>query len=139
MRTPHRLHQGARALTSGMDDLKKSVVTDFKEMQSKATEAVATAIAQHLHATAALMAAKAASNGGESINTAEIMARLDLILTKLEPPIVPLSDQLWGTAQIGSYLRRSTDNVQGNRVPVELSVPDTPAGAWQSPGALQGP
>jgi hypothetical protein len=87
-------------------------VPDYKEMQTKATEAVASAIAQHLHATAALMAEKAASNGGPSINDAEIMARLDLILAKLEQPVVPLLNQLWGTAQIGSYLRRSTDNVR---------------------------
>jgi hypothetical protein len=85
---------------------------DYKEMQAKATEAVAAAIAQHLHATAALMAAKAAINEGAPINNAEIIARLDVILAKLEQPVVPLSDQLWGTAQIGIYLRRSTDNVR---------------------------
>lgn len=85
---------------------------DYKEMQAKATEAVASAIAQHLYATAALMAEKAVSNGEPSINDAEIMARLDLILAKLEQPVVPLLDQLWGTAQIGTYLRRSTDNVR---------------------------
>jgi hypothetical protein len=82
---------------------------DCKEMQSKATEAVASAIAQHLHATAALMAAKAVTNEGASINDEEIIARLDLILAKLAQPAVPLLDQLWGTAQIGAYLRRSAD------------------------------
>jgi hypothetical protein len=81
-------------------------------MQSKAIEAVASAVAQHLHATALLLAANSASSETVSANEAEIIARLDRILAKLEQPDVPLLDQLWGTAEIGIYLRRSTDNVR---------------------------
>jgi hypothetical protein len=108
----HLLRLGARVPISGMDNPKPRLMPDYKEMQSKATEAVANAIAQYLHATAALMATKAANNAGVPINDAEIIARLDRILAKLEEPAVPLLDQLWGTTQIGTYLRRSADNVR---------------------------
>jgi hypothetical protein len=69
-------------------------VPDYKEMQSKSTDAVAAAIAVHLKNAAALVAAhtnaavvtaaRTASVEGGSINEAEIIARLDLLLAKLE-------------------------------------------------------
>lgn len=75
-------------------------------------DAVAVAIAQHLHSAASLMAAKAGYADQPATNEAEIIARLDLIIAKLDRPAVPLSAQLWDTAYNGAYLKRSTDNVR---------------------------
>jgi hypothetical protein len=81
-------------------------------MRDKANESVATAIAQHLNEAAALMASQRGSPVGGSLNEAEIIARLDLILAKLDRPAVPLSEQLWDTKLIALYLKRSPDNVR---------------------------
>lgn len=84
-----------------------------KETSEPTTDAAAAIIAQHIHAIADLMAAKSSKEVARpSLDETGIIARLDLILAKLELPVVPLSDQLWGTTQIGAYLRRSTDNVR---------------------------
>lgn len=80
-------------------------------MSSKATEAVASAIAQHLHTAASLMAAKSRVSDGLSTNEAEIIARLDLILAKLDCPAVPLSEQLWTLTEIAHYLHRHVATV----------------------------
>jgi hypothetical protein len=61
-------------------------VPDHNEMQSKATAAVAAAIALHLKNAAVLMAAQTTATDAGSMNGAEIIARLDLILAKLERP-----------------------------------------------------
>lgn len=79
----------------------------------ESTTPAAEAIARHLHALAALMAEKiGAENVRPPIDEARIIARLDLILNKLDHPGLPLSVQLWDTKHIGAYLKRSTDNVR---------------------------
>jgi hypothetical protein len=60
------------------------VAPKYTEMREKATGAVASAIALHLKNAAVLLAAQTASAAGGSTNEAEIIARLDLILARLE-------------------------------------------------------
>lgn len=81
-------------------------------MRDKATESVATAIAQHLQKAATLMASQSAPSDGGSINEAEIIARLDMILAKLEHPPVPLEMQLWTIANIANYFQKHTQTVR---------------------------
>lgn len=87
-------------------------MSKYAEMRDKANDSVATAIAQHLNEAAALIASQRASTAGGSMNEGEIIARLDLILAKLDRPAVPLSEQLWDTKHIALYLKRSPDNVR---------------------------
>lgn len=56
----------------------------YTELRDKAGGAVASAIALHLKNAAVLMAAHTTAVAGGSMNDAEIIARLDLILAKLE-------------------------------------------------------
>lgn len=43
---------------------------------------------------------------------AEIIARLDLVLAKLDRPAVELADQLWTLAQVADYLGRHVVTVR---------------------------
>lgn len=47
----------------------------------------------------------------------QIGAKLDAILALLEQPAVPLADQLWDNADIGSYLRRTPKVVRETLTP----------------------
>lgn len=86
---------------------------EAEEKLAPATEAMAATIAQYLRAVAALMAVKSDAEAVRPpLDEVGIIARLDLILAKLDHPVVPLSAQLWDTAHIGAYLKRSTDNVR---------------------------
>lgn len=87
-------------------------MTKYTEMRDQANDSVASAIAQHLKEAAALMAAQSTPSAGGSINEAEIMARLDLILARLEKPVVPLADQLWTLADVAYYLRKHVETVR---------------------------
>lgn len=81
-------------------------------MRDQANDSVASAIAQHLKEAAALMAAHSTPSAGGSINEAEIIARLDLILMKLDVPVVPLEQQLWTLADIACYFQKHTQTVR---------------------------
>lgn len=61
-------------------------MTSPKDRRGSTT--VVSAIAEHLRNAVVLMAAHATSGAGSSMNEAEIIARLDLILAKLERPPV---------------------------------------------------
>jgi hypothetical protein len=75
-------------------------------------DVVAAAISQHLQAAVSLMAAKSSPTTGTSINEAEIIARLDLILAKLGSPAVPLDEQLWTLAEVANYFRKHLQTVR---------------------------
>lgn len=81
-------------------------------MRDNATESVASAIALHLQKAATLMASQSTSSDGGSINEAEIIARLDLILAKLDIPSRHLDDQLWTLADVAHYLRKHVETVR---------------------------
>lgn len=88
------------------------MVTRYTGMRDQANDSVASAIAQHLKEAAALMAAQSTSSAGGSINEAEIIARLDLILMKLDAPVVPLEQQLWTLAEVAAYFGRHVVTVR---------------------------
>lgn len=54
---------------------------------------------------------------------ADVIARLDLILSKLGTPAVPLADQLWTLAEIAHYLHRHVETVRESM----SCLPDFPA------------
>lgn len=54
--------------------------------------------------------------------TDEVLDRLDAIIEKLGGPVVPLSEQLWDTADVARYLRRSVSYVQ-NTLTCQPSFP----------------
>lgn len=88
------------------------MVTKYTVMRDQANDGVASAIARHLKEAAALMAAQSAPSAGGSINEAQIIARLDLILAKLDAPQIPLDDQLWTLADVANYLRKHVETVR---------------------------
>lgn len=66
----------------------QSAMSRRAEVPDKTNQIVASVIALHLKNAAILMAAHTNSASGGSMNEAEIIARLDLILAKLERPPV---------------------------------------------------
>lgn len=102
-------------------------------MRDKANDSVATAIARHLKEAAALMAAQNTAAEGESIIDAEIIARLDLILAKLDTPVVPLEKQLWTLADVAAYFGRHVVTVRESMAfltsfPAAIHLPGRGAG-----------
>jgi precorrin-6x reductase len=86
-----------------------------KERRRSTTDAVASAIALHLKNAAVLMAAQTASAAGGSTNEAEIIARLDLILARLERPRVvqkePAIEFPLSWVKLEKYVELSGDSV----------------------------
>jgi hypothetical protein len=78
---------------------------------NRTSPAVASAIAHHLQSAVSLMVAPIDPVTGQLTKEAEILAKLDLVLAKLNQPAVPLDDQLWTLKDVANYLHRHVATV----------------------------
>jgi hypothetical protein len=89
---------------------------------------IAAAIELHLQIAGELIAATRQADGLPILGNAEVIARLDLILAKLETAAVPLADQLWTLTEIAHYFRRHVVTVRESMAcrpdfPAAISLP----------------
>jgi hypothetical protein len=94
---------------------------------------IGAAIELHLQIAGELMAARQAAAFMPALSNADVIARLDLILAKLNMPAVPPSEQLWTLAEIAEYFHRHVETVRESMAclpgfPLAINLPGRGAG-----------
>ena len=99
---------------------------------TNATDPVAAAIAHHLKIAGELMTATRNAKGEPSLSNVDVIARLDLILAKLEEPAVPVEHRLWDIRELADYLHRHPETARSMTAlpdfPMAISLPGRGAG-----------